>query len=189
MAQAHPTAYNRAMTAPPENPHATAEFTIRAMRMDDLADFVETMSQPRAVWGTLQLPFATVEKRRAFLERVLSDANALMLAAEVSGRVVGNLGLHWRGDHPRRKHAAKLGMSVHDDYAGRGIGTALVREALNMADNWLQITRVELDVFVDNEPALALYRKFGFEIEGTFRNFAFRDGEFVDCHAMARLRP
>jgi putative acetyltransferase len=45
-----------------------------------------------------------------------------------------------------------------------------------------------LEVYTDNAPALRLYRKFGFEIEGTKRRYALRDGVFVDAHVMARLR-
>jgi putative acetyltransferase len=42
---------------------------------------------------------------------------------------------------------------------------------------------------VDNAAGIALYEKFGFEIEGTHRRFAFRDGEYVDAYSMARLKP
>lgn len=60
--------------------------------------------------------------------------------------------------------------------------------ALDVADNWWQVTRIHLEVYTDNDPAVALYRKFGFEIEGTLRQDAFRNGELVDTHVMARLR-
>ena len=53
-------------------------------------------------------------------------------------------------------------MAVHDDWAGRGVGTALMQAALDLADNWLGLTRVELTVWADNQAALALYRKAGF---------------------------
>jgi len=46
-----------------------------------------------------------------------------------------------------------------------------------------------LTVYVDNEPAIRLYQKFGFEVEGTRRKDVFRDGQYVDSYAMARLRP
>ncbi len=59
---------------------------------------------------------------------------------------------------------------------------------VDLADNWLGLTRLDLRVYVDNVPAITLYRKFGFEIEGTHQRFAFRDGEYVDAHVMARLR-
>ncbi len=40
-----------------------------------------------------------------------------------------------------------------------------------------------------NERAIALYRKFGFEVEGRHRGYAMRDGCYVDVFAMARLHP
>jgi putative acetyltransferase len=49
--------------------------------------------------------------------------------------------------------------------------------------------RLELTVYVDNAPAIHLYRRFGFEMEGTHRAFALRDGQYVNAHAMARIRP
>jgi putative acetyltransferase len=59
---------------------------------------------------------------------------------------------------------------------------------VDLADNWLGLTRLDLRGYVDNVPAIALYRKFGFEKEGTHQRFAFRDGKYVDAHVMARLR-
>jgi putative acetyltransferase len=79
-------------------------------------------------------------------------------------------------------------MGVHDDHVGQGIGTALLRALIDTADNWLGIRRMELTVYTDNAPAIALYRRHGFEVEGTLRSFALRDGQFVDALTMARLR-
>ena len=88
----------------------------------------------------------------------------------------------------RRAHAATIGMAVHDAYQGKGVGSALMKAVLDLADNWLQFTRIELTVYVDNAAALALYKKFGFEIEGTHKQYAFRNGAYVDSYSMARIR-
>jgi putative acetyltransferase len=61
--------------------------------------------------------------------------------------------------------------------------------AIELADGWLNYQRLELTVFTDNLAAMALYRKFGFAIEGTCRAYAYRDGGYVDAYLMARLRP
>jgi L-phenylalanine/L-methionine N-acetyltransferase len=86
------------------------------------------------------------------------------------------------------RHVGTIGIAVHDDWQGRGVGTALMEAALNLADNWLNLTRMELRVYVDNPAAMALYKRFGFEIEGTHRRLAFRNGEYVDAYSMARIR-
>jgi putative acetyltransferase len=57
------------------------------------------------------------------------------------------------------------------------------------ADRWAGVLRIELTVYADNDVAIRLYRKFGFEVEGTSRSYALRDGVFVDALAMARLHP
>lgn len=59
---------------------------------------------------------------------------------------------------------------------------------IDICDSWAAIERIELTVFTDNQAAIALYRKFGFEIEGTSRRYAMRDGVLVDAYHMARFR-
>ena len=44
-------------------------------------------------------------------------------------------------------------------------------------------------MYTDNAIALRLYRKFGFEVEGTLKAFAFRNGRFIDAYTMARIAP
>lgn len=67
-------------------------------------------------------------------------------------------------------------MGVHDDHQGKGIGTALLRELIDAADNWLGLRRIELTVYTDNVRAVHLYQKFGFETEGTHLVCPLRNG-------------
>ena len=85
--------------------------------------------------------------------------------------------------------AAMLGISVAGPAQRSGVGLALMTAALDYADRWTPIRRIELTVFVDNAGAIALYRRCGFEHEGTHRAFALRDGQYADVHTMARLHP
>ena len=61
--------------------------------------------------------------------------------------------------------------------------------ALDLADNWLNLWRLELTVWADNTAAQQLYRRQGFVVEGTHRAYALRHGQLVDALAMARLHP
>jgi putative acetyltransferase len=170
--------------APTERP-PPLPVTVRGLRRDDVPALFEVYSCSGVIAGTLQMPFRSPED----LAQRLADAppNLHRLVAEVDGKAVGSLTLdtgRWR-----TAHLGRLGMMVHDAHQGRGIGTALLAAAVELADRWLGLQRLELEVYTDNAPALRLYQKFGFEIEGTKRRYALRDGVFVDAHVMARLRP
>jgi L-phenylalanine/L-methionine N-acetyltransferase len=146
-----------------------------------------TFLGPRAIAGTLQLPYPSVEVWRKRLAEVAADD--YLLVGTIAGEVVGNAGLHAASKSPRRRHVGAIGMAVRDDRQRRGVGTALLQAALELADGWLNYQRLELTVYTDNLAALHLYRKFGFAIEGTCRAYAFRDGAYVDAYAMARMHP
>jgi L-phenylalanine/L-methionine N-acetyltransferase len=81
-----------------------------------------------------------------------------------------------------------IGMGVDESSQGRGVGTVLLRALLDLADNWYNLRRLQLEVYTDNVIAIRLYERHGFEIEGTHRAFAYRQGQFVDAYSMARLR-
>lgn len=161
--------------------------TIRAAEPTDYAAVCEVMSQPIAQANTLQLPMASLDLWKTRLAEF--PAGSHMLVAVVDGKVVGNLGLHPAAKHIRRRHVGALGMAVHDAYQSNGVGSALMKAAIDLADNWLQYSRLELEVYIDNHAAIALYKKFGFAVEGTHPHDSFRNGEFIDCLSMGCLRP
>ncbi|HYG58762.1 MAG TPA: GNAT family N-acetyltransferase [Symbiobacteriaceae bacterium] len=164
-----------------------AEIHIRAASVTDAAAIVEIVTQPQAVWGTLQLPAQTELSWRKRLESNDPDTS-LVLVAEGDGKVVGLAGLFW-SRRPRTSHVGDFGVVVHDQYQGQGVGKALTAAALEAADKWLGLIRVELEVFADNEVAIALYRQFGFAPEGRKHMNAFRAGKYVDSLVMGRIRP
>lgn len=83
------------------------------------------------------------------------------------------------------------GLSENDhllvaEVEGKGIGTALFKKVIDLADNWLMLTRLELTVFVENDRAVKLYKSLGFQIEGTRKYGAIRNGQYADEYLMAR---
>lgn len=164
---------------------ANGDLVIRPMHPDDAPALSEMANLPGFRWGTGRMPFTMLARTQALIARLPEDAT--FLVATRNGVVIGTASLECR--QGRQSHAALLHMGVHDAHAGQGVGTALLAALTDTADRWLGLRRLELTVYVDNAPALALYRRFGFEVEGTLRCFALRDGRFVDAHIMGRVSP
>lgn len=160
--------------------------SIRRAEPADCEALQRIYASPKVIWGTLQLPFPSVE---SWCKRLAEPAEgSFSLVACVDEEVVGQLQLGTFPNSPRRRHVGRIGMAVRDDYQGQGVGTALVQAAVDLADNWLNLRRLELEVYTDNDPAVRLYQRFGFVIEGTLVQFAYRAGQYVDVYAMARLK-
>ena len=123
------------------------EITVRHAEPADYEPLHRIMSGPKVAAGTLQLPLQSAE---AWRKRLAEPPEGMfMLVACVEGEVVGNLGLE-TSNRPRVRHVGTIGMSVRDDWQGKGVGTALLGAALDLSDNWLNLSRVELTVYTDN---------------------------------------
>ena len=174
------------------DPH---DLRIRAAEPSDYVGFHASMRTPKAMAGTLQLPYTSDEHWRKLLEAPRPDGVVLVAEARDPDRadgsfeIVANAGLHPPQTTLRRRHAAVLGIAVRDDWQGCGIGTALMAALIDRADRWMNVLRIELTVFTDNDGARALYERFGFVVEGEHRAYALRDGVNADVYAMARLHP
>jgi len=163
---------------------------IRRAHARDAAAITRHMSDPAVYGGLLQLPYPAEEMWQARLaDGAASGKGDLLLVAEQDGELVGQAGLFSNGVAPRRRHAMGLGISVSASAQRQGVGTALMTALCDYADNWVGCLRIELTVYTDNDIAQRLYANFGFEIEGTFRAYALRDGVLVDTYSMARLHP
>lgn len=161
---------------------------IRRAEPDDYLDVYEMFHGPKLYTGTMQLPYPSREVWRKRLAAEETDGY-YNLVAVVEGRVIGMVGLETFPSRPRRRHVGRIGISVHDEWQGKGVGTAMMAAIVDLADNWLNLRRLELEVYADNAAAIHLYERFGFVYEGTLRQHAFRDGVYVDSVMMGRLRP
>ena len=157
---------------------------IRHLEERDHQDLYEIYSFSDVLVHTSQPPFLSSAQVLA----LFSAANQYTLVAEVNGKVVGHITL-LLNPKVRCKHSAQLAIAVHPHHHGQGVGKTLLQQALEQADNWLNLLRVELEVHGDNLTAQALYQQFGFVSEGVKRLSTFKNGAYVDTVLMARIRP
>jgi L-phenylalanine/L-methionine N-acetyltransferase len=134
--------------------------------------------------ASLREPFASVEEMLGWLNGI-SAAHRFEIVALLDGAVVGFAGLYVLGE--TQAHMGWLTLGVRDAYQHRGIGSILMRMMVATAEIFVGLMRLQLTVFTDNPAAIALYEKFGFEIEGRHPRFGRRGEAFVDAYTMARL--
>lgn len=116
------------------------------------------------------------------IKEINNEFNSVMIAAKNKDQIIGMVSL--KGNQKKRlKHHANLGISVLKDYWNLGIGTNLMAAAIGYAvETDLEI--IDLEVVTDNDAAIALYEKFGFEIIGKYDNFLKIDDYYLDVYLM-----
>jgi L-phenylalanine/L-methionine N-acetyltransferase len=157
---------------------------IRHVEKADIPQLQALYAEPGAYANTLQLPYPAADD---WEQRMAPKEGRTGLVAIRGEEVVGHLVVEVF-QRPRRRHVATLGMAVKASARRSGVGSALLNAAVELCDKWFDVTRIELEVYTDNDAAIELYGKHGFVTEGTCRRYAYRDGEYVDAHIMARLR-
>jgi len=122
----------------------------------------------------------TPEQEAAYFEaQDWAKGDQAWLAWE-GGRVVGSLNAH-AGRRRKVSHRVEIGMSVHADLRGLGLGGSLMDACIATATANPAVSKLVLEVFADNLPAIGLYRKLGFVEEGhKVRDARREDGHFVD---------
>ena len=120
------------------------------------------------------------EQEGQFLEDKTNSPNEIEILAIVDGRIAGTAGIEAVGKKDKVKHRAEFGISVLKEYWGLGLGKALAEACIQCAKEAGYI-QMELNVVAENERALSLYRKLGFEEFGRNpRGFVSRTSGFQE---------
>ena len=155
--------------------------TVRPATEADLEAVVDLLEAVVAEgrWLGAEPPIDRAEHLERLREGLSEPSRRALLVAEADGTVVGHLGLGLAS-----YGVANLSMFVAAGWRGRGIGSALVAEALSAARE-LGAHKVALQVWPNNRAALALYTRFGFATEGVLRRHYRRgDGALWDAVVM-----
>lgn len=125
------------------------------------------------------------EKFSPFLERFNVDERSAFFVAEENDQILGYLMLKTE-NLSRTSHRAAIAIGVHSTARGKGIGTKLFEEMEIFARN-ANIHRLELTVIAKNASAVHLYKKMGFEVEGTKRDSLYINDQYEDEYFMSKL--
>lgn len=162
------------------------DIIVRHSEAQDIGAIRSIYAQRSNYANTLQLPYPSLELWQERLGRRHEDFYSLVACD--GERVLGQIGVEAFAN-PRRRHVANIGMAVCESARRKGVGSALLEAAKDLCQRWLGVRRIELETYIDNDAALALYRKHGFVHEGIARGYALRDGVYVDVHLMALIAP
>ncbi|GGP19215.1 hypothetical protein GCM10007981_02000 [Thermocladium modestius] len=167
-------------------------YKIRDIAWTDLLDVIETYySFYDEVNDNRDLGLILYSSKPSFEDEVkwfsdrIIDVRAgrvVMKVAEVDGRVVG-----WCDIVPLRinsevQHVGVLGILVRRGYRGKGLGSSLLRSALEEGRS--KFSKVRLEVFSVNEVAIRLYERAGFNRIGVFPREVRRGSAFFDVIVM-----
>lgn len=162
-------------------------FTTEKAKASDAAAVLEYLKQiggetDNLTFGAEGLPFS-VEDEEKYIESLQNSTSSAMFFAKIDGKIIGDASFS-SSPRERIKHRGEIGISVVKEYWGKGIGSKLIETIIDFAKNTAGCEIIQLQVRSDNERAIKLYRKYGFEKIGQFKGYLKIDGEYVDCDLM-----
>ena len=156
---------------------------IRKMSSVDLPALYDIYTDKEVVNNNRYLP----EIKREEFDSMFNDSQLNFVAVESDGELLGHLAIN-STSKPRLKHSASFGIAVAKTSRGKGVGRFLMEYLLSYCDEQLNLTRLELEVHANNVAALALYKSFGFKVEGTKRKAVLVEDDLIDIVIMSRVR-
>lgn len=127
----------------------------------------------------------TLEQEIAFINNNNNSDKNILLIGFLDGKHVGNCSLMEIGEG-RYAHRVSMGIALYQEYTGMGIGRVMIEKLISIARD-KGFEQIELEVIVDNERAIHLYKDLGFEIYGTLpNNMKYKDGTYADAYWMMK---
>ena len=156
--------------------------------LDQMLEFINSVSKENTFIGFSGEIVTKPEESKylASLFPLIEANNAVVVHAFIDGQLAGrcdvlrNLALK-----EREKHIGTLGLILHKDYRGEGLGEQLLKTTIEEAKSALSGLRIiELSVFGNNHVAQSLYKKVGFKEWGKLPGGLLYKGEYIDHVSM-----
>jgi L-amino acid N-acyltransferase YncA len=170
----------------PPTSAAAAQVTVRDAQDADMAA-VQSIYAHHVLHG-----LASFEEVPPSVEEIAARRGAVLalglpyLVGTLAGRVVGYCYAGPYRSRPAYRHTIEDSVYVAEGMAGRGIGRALLRQAISRCEQgpWRQMLAVIGNS--GNAGSIALHASLGFQPIGTLRSSGFKFGRWVDTVLMQR---
>lgn len=145
------------------------------LKLDDEAEFMLFEKGERNI---------SKERLQKNIESVINDGNMCYVALD-NDKIIGYI-IVVRENFIRTKHVAVVVTGIVEEYCSKGIGYLLFQNIIEWA-KISKVKRLELTVITENKRAINLYKKCGFEIEGTRKASTLKNGKYYDEFYMAKI--
>ncbi len=155
---------------------------VRRARDDAAVEAAAAVTAAVAPEGSLgvEAPVDVADRARKYAEVATDTDGGGLWVLESAGAIVGYATLH-----ERRRGVLSVGMALLPEARGRGGGRALLDALIHHAER-SSAHKLDLEVWVDNARAIALYTAAGFVVEGVRRDhYRRRDGRLQSTMLMA----
>jgi len=110
---------------------------------------------------------ATIKDEKQFIDKALQsikNKNKVFLIARDGNKIVGNTSIE--RERWRKNHIGRFGIAIAQGYRGIGLGKYLMSKIIELAKKEFgqDFKIIQLEVYVNNKPAINLYKKMGFKI-------------------------
>lgn len=157
---------------------------LRVLEKEDLPELYEIFNQKSSMDYWFEEPMMSYKNLENFYEKQDTDLSTRLLVIDQDGEFAGLVGLI---DINQRHRHAEIEIVLSDEFAGQGLAQEAFAACCDYGFNTLNLHRIYLYVDASNQPAIHIYEKYGFEIEGTLKEQYYVNGEYHDAHLMARI--
>lgn len=127
-----------------------------------------------------------VEAQKEDIVSTKAHPASIMLLA-MDGDEIAGIGTINSSNKIKSRHQGELGIVVAKKYQAKGIGTTIMNKLIDFCRSNGITTRIQLDTRCDNEVAVKLYERLGFEIEGRLPNTTLLNGVYYDLYVMGLM--
>lgn len=127
----------------------------------------------------------TVEQEIEVIKKYQQSENSLLVVAEVDEQLVGIANIS-AFNSEKQQHVAEIGISLIREYWGYGLASMMMEMLLEFAEH-SALKVITLEVVQENQPAIKLYERFGFQKVGSLSKRLRQDCDYYDVYIMEKV--